>query len=383
VGWLLSQYASLKDKPLQGFKFEVKGRIISPHDVHLPVQGFGLCDNDQILAYYMPYNIFIAIKVGSQLMFKWILILHTDTHFSLRVTCLHKKYIQHGSLKTIKVQSKEDTILEEVFMAFAYHSGMPLRSTWFKHNGKVIFLSQAKKLTVCEQGVMPHDYFVAIPQNQYPPCTFKSVESRTAPTASPPRESRTVHPHPAQQRSQWAGVVEDVNSEEYCRKRHSGQLSSVFEEAKRRFDDIRKRLNDMSIQRSEPKDKSRASKPNQVQPIQSENPGLVGLGSKAGRPSFVVNVGETQNLYKTSKHDKLSPSKTNITLDLHGHTKKEALSALNDSLPSWIDTAMNGVYPYVIQVEIVCGKGSQVLSEVVEEWIKCQRQVANAPKGRC
>jgi len=42
--------------------------------------------------------------------------------------------------------------------------------------------------------------------------------------------------------------------------------------------------------------------------------------------------------------------------------------------------AMKGKYPWVIPVKVVCGGGSQ-LSEAVENWIKRNDHVANAPKN--
>ncbi|KAL7540296.1 hypothetical protein ACHAXR_010011 [Thalassiosira sp. AJA248-18] len=42
---------------------------------------------------------------------------------------------------------------------------------------------------------------------------------------------------------------------------------------------------------------------------------------------------------------------------------------------------MRGEYPWVIPVDIVCGGGSQILSEAVKAWIRNNRQVANRPKN--
>ena len=112
-----------------------------------------------------------------------------------------------------------------------------------------------------------------------------------------------------------------------------------------------------------------------------------GLGGKAGRSRYVVQVGEVSNLYKTAK-----PSSRNSaanadplpTLDLHGHTKEEAVAALDAALEVWADEAMRGSYPFVREAEIICGCGSQVVSETVAEWIRDNVRVRNAPgaKGR-
>jgi DNA-nicking Smr family endonuclease len=106
-------------------------------------------------------------------------------------------------------------------------------------------------------------------------------------------------------------------------------------------------------------------------------PGDNGLGGKAGKIAYPIAVGEVTNLYKTSKKLAKAP----ITIDLHGHTRDEALQKLDENVGEWVDTAMRGEYPFVIPVDIICGGGSQILSEVVSNWIRTKRQVANRPKG--
>lgn len=70
-----------------------------------------------------------------------------------------------------------------------------------------------------------------------------------------------------------------------------------------------------------------------------------------------------------------------ITIDLHGYSRDEALETLDKSLPGWVETAMKGESPWVTPVDIVCGGGSQLLSETVKGWIRANRQVANRPKS--
>ena len=82
-------------------------------------------------------------------------------------------------------------------------------------------------------------------------------------------------------------------------------------------------------------------------------------------------------MYKTFKSSASSP----FVIDLHGLSQGEALNKLEESLPTWVETAMKGEYPWVIAVDIICGGGNQILSEVVGEWIKANRQVANRPKA--
>ncbi|KAL7543488.1 hypothetical protein ACHAWF_007400 [Thalassiosira exigua] len=78
---------------------------------------------------------------------------------------------------------------------------------------------------------------------------------------------------------------------------------------------------------------------------------------------------------------KTTPLNVSAVLDLHGFTREEALYKLNASLPDWVDDAMKGEYPWVVLVNIVCGGGSQILSEAVEKWIKQTGNVSNAPKS--
>ncbi|KAL7525597.1 hypothetical protein ACHAXR_001074, partial [Thalassiosira sp. AJA248-18] len=79
---------------------------------------------------------------------------------------------------------------------------------------------------------------------------------------------------------------------------------------------------------------------------------------------------------KTSK----SWTRPTATVNLHGYLKDEALGTLDDNLSVWVDVAMRGEYPWVIPVDVVCGGGSQILSEAVKVWIRSNRQVANRPK---
>lgn len=168
---------------------------------------------------------------------------------------------------------------------------------------------------------------------------------------------------------------------------HSKLLTKVFEEMQPKLKIIRQQLNDLTLvrQNSKTKNSSAHKKTLREKPIGVPNPSLIGTAGKAGRVSFVVNVGRVENLYKTSKRrgrrsgGAKKPSMAII--DLHGCTKTDALARLGTSLKEWLNTAMVGSYPWVIPATIVCGAGNQILSEVVEQWIKETKNVANAPKG--
>ena len=160
--------------------------------------------------------------------------------------------------------------------------------------------------------------------------------------------------------------VPSKDEEEKLKQQHSNAMSLVFEEAKQKFKDIRKRLNNGNMKRMPPKERKVAPKPSEiyVQPQFLSDADV----PKAGKTSFIVRVGDANNLYKTAKLQNKGP--LGAFIDLHGLSKEQALAKLDESLPVWIDTAMKGSYPFVIQVKIVCGGGSQTLAEAVATWIK-------------
>eukprot|EP00985_Skeletonema_marinoi_P016393 scaffold8804_cov80-Skeletonema_marinoi.AAC.1 len=119
------------------------------------------------------------------------------------------------------------------------------------------------------------------------------------------------------------------------------------------------------------------------------NPSDVGIGTSPGQIMFPIVVGNVDDLYKSSKRSsgRKQPQSKNgtrrLSIDLHGYTTDEALKALNESLPRWIDSAMRGSHPFVEVVDIITGSGKQILSEAVEGWIKSHGNVARRPKSFC
>ena len=162
-------------------------------------------------------------------------------------------------------------------------------------------------------------------------------------------------------------------------------FTKVFEELQPRLKDIRMGLNALDLQCQPKKRKNTASKKNMIQEAVGHTLPGSEIGGKAGKSHFVIQVGEVQNLYKTTKASSTTPlnvSQGGIpTLDLHGYTKEEAIVKLDESLEAWFEIAMMGSYPFVITAVIICGCGSQVLSETVQDWIKSTSRVRNAPKN--
>ena len=166
---------------------------------------------------------------------------------------------------------------------------------------------------------------------------------------------------------------------------HSKLLTQLHEEAEPMFREIRKKLNDLMICR-QPNPKRTKSKV-QAQSTDRNNPSDVGKGGAPGNIMFEVVVGNVDDLYKSSKPGSGRNSQTKngtrrrLSIDLHGQSADEAMKSLDDSLPSWLEIAMRGSYPFVSAVDIITGGGHQILSEVVEKWIKSKRHVARRPKS--
>ncbi|KAL7471442.1 hypothetical protein ACHAXS_011725 [Conticribra weissflogii] len=160
-------------------------------------------------------------------------------------------------------------------------------------------------------------------------------------------------------------------------------MTLVHEEAEERFQAIRRDLNNLALDKIDPKEKKipfgNAGK-RRIGTCDSAMLPFDGIRGKAGKSSFPIMVGEVSNLYKTGKRKSSFATKRYLSIDLHGHTSAEALAALNDALPRWIEEAMKGSYPWVIPVNVISGCGNQVLSEVVEKWIGDNEHVANRPK---
>jgi DNA-nicking Smr family endonuclease len=140
-------------------------------------------------------------------------------------------------------------------------------------------------------------------------------------------------------------------------------MDQVWKEAEPKFKAIQKELADHSIKWTAPKAPLPKVNNENIAPI-IHTISFVGLGKDLRQESFIINIGCQENLYKTCKQDKYTTSQPLYSLDLDGKTREQALTALNENIPSWIETAMITEDPFVIQVKIVCGKGSHPGSNV-------------------
>ena len=160
-------------------------------------------------------------------------------------------------------------------------------------------------------------------------------------------------------------------------------LSLCFGEAEQLFKKRREKLDAFGLQRDAPKTRMPVAT-NATNATMSSELSTKCVGGKAGTTFFLIRVGDEANLYKTAKPSKancLAATRDFFTVDLHGLNGTEALSALGKQLPRWIDAAMRGSHPWLINVKIVCGGGNQVLAEAVRGWIQRTRQVCRAPKS--
>lgn len=299
-----------------------------------------------------------------------------------------------------KKSIKADTSLKSLFNGYTDEYGVSLRSLRFSYNGSTLFLSSVGQKTPVDLG-MKHMDVINVSSNK--PSIGKSKEQPAAAsqpnTQSKSKSKKSTSPgkvkhtkkQPATQH-QTISISLPESDEERDKVTHSKLLSLVFEEMQPKLKTIRQHLNDLMLDRQSSKVKGPSNRKKALlgQPNIVSNPSTVGIGAKAGKTCFVVNVGRVESLYKTCKRDTAqhhgqqhahtTRSTTNI-LDLHGCTHKEALEQLGTSLKVWMDTAMHGSYPWVISATIICGAGNQILSETVETWIKETKTVANAPKG--
>ena len=171
---------------------------------------------------------------------------------------------------------------------------------------------------------------------------------------------------------------------EQLKEAHSKMMEDVLYQMRPKLNKIRKGLDSLTLELQVPKQRKAshearsACKENDCNFVDRVST----TGGKAGKTAYPILVGQLTNLYISSKKGRTARlSLSKVSLDLHGLSKKKALEKLNKSLPQWVDIAMKGAHPFVIPVDIVCGGGSQELSEVVATWIRSEKQVANRPKG--
>lgn len=265
--------------------------------------------------------------------------------------------------------------LKEVFTKYSEEKGTPLRSLRFVFEGKPLFLSMASKKTPSQLGMRDHDVICV---SSAISTTTSSPDEDAQSTTEPSKNTPTKKGHKKRIYKGKRAKPNYVKQIDH-KVEHSHILSKLFEEAGPQFQAIRQQLNNLSLERTQPKEKSlkRRAPASVSQPV--NNPNLDGMMGKAGKSSYPILVGEVNNLYKSSKKSQVNAPRSKF-IDLHGFSQLEALEKLNESLPQWERYAMEGNYPFVAPVVIVCGGGNQILSETVKQWIDEHHSVANAPR---
>jgi len=269
---------------------------------------------------------------------------------------------------------------KEFLTEYAEDRGTSVKSLRVKYNGRMLFISSIGKKTLTDLGIKDDDT-LEITIVQSTPTSTAATEPKQSPSPTSKKKKNKKHKKSKKKRTQSL-VIQKTEVE--LKVEHSKLLGKMYEEAEPTFKEIRQRLNAMNLERTKPKQRTSPSKTIEPSVEVVDNPlGDDQLSGKAGKTQFIIQVGEVSNLYKTTKPSVAGRGKRqdDIMIDLHGLTAEEAVCRLDKQLPSWIETAMKGTYPFVIPVKIVCGGGSQILAEVVENWIKQNDQVANAPKN--
>ena len=256
---------------------------------------------------------------------------------------------------------------------FRYHIQVYLH---FLSSGKDYYLLTNAKKTLSELGI--HDRDIFQPCQTYGEQPKVKVATKQNITKSgkkkEKKQKRSVKP-------KKQPLKQSYNGEETLREIHSKSMEPVLNELRPLLKIRRDKIASYYNQNSTSKKKKGSTK---VAAKRTKDDAHIvvpnHLGGKAGKSVYKVVVGETTNLYKTSKFKSLSCYKI-ITLDLHGCSRYKAMGLLRKNLQEWVDLAMKGEYPFLIPCDIICGGGNQLLSEIVAQFIRDSPQVANRRKG--
>ena len=303
------------------------------------------------------------------------------------------KFVDSTTKEEKSMRYGQSMPLKSLFKKYAEDNNLSLRQLRFSYEGRTLFLSSVGSKSAKDLGIETLDsIFVtnnaAVAQEKQEESSSSSSDESKENNFANPQDGRETPPRKKSKgksnrkkcrRASWDGPTSLLDEEERLKLIHSRQLSQVFAEVSPKFELIRQRLNAMDLTCTPPKVKRSKKKLPVAIPMPLSNPGGIGLGGKAGVPFYNVHVGEPENLYKVTKP--LQGGKS-MSIDLHGLTKDEAIKELDECLPKWVDAAQRGEYPWVIPAVIICGGGNQILSETVEQWIKCNENVAKAPQNR-
>lgn len=219
------------------------------------------------------------------------------------------------------------------------------------HRGKQIFLSDGgDEKRLHEIGVKDHDVIILIDTTAQKQTQILANEDSkphgTAVCSTVTARKSLCRSKRNSSRKSSADYTVEVTD----KVRHSSLLTRVLEEAEPMFAERRKFLNDLATKKCNPKPRLSKAKTNIAVPPSNRKMSPEGIGGKPGKICFPVTVGDPNFLYRSSRINKSKASPRCLTFDLHGYTKKEAITKLNIELPVWIDAAMQN-HPFTLDVK--------------------------------
>ena len=245
------------------------------------------------------------------------------------------------------------------------------------YNNSRAHLNSCGKLSLCKLGVK--DEAVVVVELPRTKPSSRDKQPKSTEKGNPKRKKKGR----AKSKNKPREQIIIPTTEDELRKQHSKSLSPVLDQLEQeKLRHIRQKLNNLLIKKSSSKVRRTSTLDPKVESQPVFNQLSDGLGGKAGKVCFPVVVGNTEHLYKSSKRQKKQAHTSQIVrvIDLHGCTAGEALSRLKKEIPVLTDAAMKEE-SFTICADIICGGGNQILSEVVERWIRQNKHVANRPKG--
>ena len=295
------------------------------------------------------------------------------------------EYKSSGELIRFRInESMKLRTLMALFLSKLDHPPKTIRRLILGERSDTIFFmsKSAKASSLKSIGARNDDRLVVIGSNsglaesQSQPT--KRLASRDKGTSKP----KNHYPTPKRKKKKIQLDYSQPNTIQDDREEHSKKLTLLFQAAEPVFREKRKLLNDLVIKNSPSKPKKPDIKHVQPDSVKSKSQFSDIVDSEKERLRFDVLVGHEDYLYKSSKLSKTNHrgSQLPYSIDLHGYSKDGAINALNENLSLWKDAAMKGSQ-WTTSVTIICGRGKQILSEAVEQWINDTNCVINRPKG--
>jgi len=294
-------------------------------------------------------------------------------------------FVDTSSSDKVVLRHGYDEKLKTLLSRYAAMRELPFKSLRFKYEDRMLFVSSIGNKSPYDLGMQHNDIVYASRLGNADVKHDKAGKTKKSRPSHDTGAKKGKAKSKGKKRAPTQPTYSTIDKEERLRRAHSKMLSLVFDEANLQFKKIRQHLNSLALEQTPPKSKSASPQAHVSEPKSAPSDiSSLSLDNKAIKTRFSILAGEVSNLYKStkpSKKMKAQATRESITIDLHGYTKEAAVEMLDASLPSWIDTAMHGEYPFVVHVTIICGAGGQVLSEVVEKWIRENERVANARKN--